>query len=67
MKCLLDYYKIQINKISPIKININKNKNFIINKQNDRQNSLRQISKIRKLAFVPHQMQMMKSLKKIIV
>ena len=52
MKCLLDYYKIQINKILPIKININsKNKNFIINKQNDRQNSLRQISKNKKVSI----------------
>ncbi len=52
MKCLLDYYKIQINKILPIKININsKNKNFIINKQNDKQNSLRQISKNKKVSI----------------
>ena len=50
IKYLLDYYKIQINKILPIKININsKNKNFIINKQNDKQNSLRQISKNKKV------------------
>ena len=48
IKCLLDYYKIENNKISPIKININ-SKNRNINKKNDKQNSLGQISENRKV------------------
>ena len=50
IKNLLNNYEIPENGILPEKININfKNKKFIINKQNDKQNSLEQISKNKKV------------------